>query len=165
MPSSKSGGDDMERNFPAEVAEIEARLSTERDVVVVRLRTVREAWARATLGVDQGENLVIAVRAAVLQGITSARAAEGLEQLAAAEAHQWEIGSWSSGAGEGLSSMREVRELQLAQAWLWAVRAQDDPHAVAKARELLRQVEEDPNRVAAQYSPQIRALYERLGRT
>lgn len=104
------------------------------------------------------------VCAAVEGGISAARAAESIEQFRAAETYQWEIGTWSTGSGEGLSSMRAVRELQIAQAWLWAARAPDDPDAGTQARKLLDEAADDPNRVAVAYSARMRALHDRLMR-
>jgi hypothetical protein len=152
----------MERDYHDEVRALEATMASERNVAVARLRAIREAWARAILGIDGAEDLVVGVRAVVTRGLAPARAAEGIEQLELAEAHQWEIGTWATGSGEGLSSMREVHALGIAQAWLWAARAGDDPTAAHKARALLSRAEADPNRVARHYQPQIQALQERL---
>ncbi len=151
-----------ERDFAAEVAALEIRLTQERDVAVARLRTLHEAWARALLNIQDEDRLLVEVRASVEHGIEPRCAAAAEEQLRAAERHQWEIGTWASGAGEGLSSMAEVRELQIAQAWLWAAQSPERGDARDKARELLKQVEEDPNRIAARHGKNIQALYKRL---
>jgi hypothetical protein len=152
----------MKRDFDAEIAELEARLTLERDVAVSRLRAIHEAWARALLGIDDTGSLVTRVRAAVERGVDPRLAAKATGQLRAAENHQWEIGTWATGAGEGLSSMRAVRELQIAQAWLWAAQCPEESCARDQALELLEQAAADPNRVAAAYDRDIRALRERL---
>ncbi len=152
-----------ERDFAAEVAVLEARMAQERAVAVARLRALHEAWARALLGVEDDGDLVRRVRAVVERGTEPRRAIDAIEQLLAAEKHQWEIGTWASGSGEGLSSMAEVRRLQIAQAWLWSALSSRDGDAADKARELLKGAVEDPNRVARRYSKQIQALYKRLG--
>jgi hypothetical protein len=153
----------MKRDFEAEVAELRAGLTRERDVAICRLRAVHEAWSRAVLGIDDDGALVPRVRAAVERGVEPRLASRAIEQLHAAEKHQWEIGTWATGAGEGLSSMREVRELQLARAWLEAALCPIDPRARDRALALLEQVAGDPNRVAAHCAGEIEALRERLG--
>ncbi|MCB9714910.1 MAG: hypothetical protein H6712_13670 [Myxococcales bacterium] len=144
------------RDFAGEAAELEALKATQRDVAVARLRALHEVWARAVLGLDAQGELVARTRAVVEAGLDPSRASEAIDHLAAAEQHQWEIGSWSSGAGEGLASMLEVRTLQLARAWLL-------PTHERHARELLEAVADDPNRIAERLRPHIDALAARLG--
>ncbi|MCB9685954.1 MAG: hypothetical protein H6738_03010 [Alphaproteobacteria bacterium] len=67
----------------------------------------------------------------------------------AAEERQWEIGTWSSGSGEGLASMFEVRTLQVARAWLTPDREE--------GRALMQQVSDDPNDSGARLRPHIDA--------
>lgn len=105
-----------ERDFAAEVAALELKLTQERDVAVARLRALHEAWARAQLNIQDAGRLIVKVRASVEHGIEPRCAAAAEEQLRAAERHQWEIGTWASGAGEGLSSMAEVIVDALARA-------------------------------------------------
>jgi hypothetical protein len=150
----------MKRDFASEAAALETQLTTQRDVAVARLRVLYEAWARSLLGIEQDGDLVAQVRAAVERGIEAGPAADAIERLHASEQRQWEIGSWASGAGDGLSSMFEVRSLQLAQAWLWSTQASAD--AMGKARALLEQVREDPNRIAERHANHMHALDVRL---
>ncbi|MCB9564539.1 MAG: hypothetical protein H6708_29495 [Kofleriaceae bacterium] len=150
------------RDFAAEVAELAAALATRRDVAVARLRATHEAWARDLLGVAAAGDLVAQVRAAVEATVAPAIAAQAAAQLAAAEARQWEIGSWSTGAGEGLASMAEVRALQIAQAWLWSACVASDPDAAARARQLARAAADDPNGMADRHAAHLRALDARL---
>jgi len=144
-----------QRSFADEARELEASLPRDRQVAVVRLRALHEAWARAILGLGPKEKLVPGVRVRVESGIAPDKAAEASAQLARAEKWQWEIGTWSSGAGEGLSSMFEVRTLQLARAWL----SLGDP---AAARALALEVQNDPNRIAARLEKHVHALHARL---
>lgn len=150
------------RDFAAELKGLEALLTQERAVAVARLRTLHEAWARALLGVDDASKLVTGVRASVERGIDPRLAAKAVEQLSAAETYQWELGTWSTGPGEGRTSMAEVRTLQIAQAWLWSTRSTEHEEATGKARALLKAASEDPNRSAAPHARQIQALYKRL---
>jgi len=150
----------VERDFTAEVAALEAQLTTQRDVAVARLRTAHEAWARSVLAIEAGGNLVAQVRVAVEHGVDTDRARDAIERLREATERQWEIGSWSSGSGEGLSSMFEVRSLQLAQAWLWSARSSTG--AADEARALLTEVRDDPNRIAERHAGHMQALAERL---
>ncbi len=150
------------RAFASEVAALEAALAERRSEAVGRLRAVHEAWARALLGVADAGDLVAQVRGAVDRGVTPPRAAEVIAQLHAAEERQWEIGTWATGSGEGLSSMAEVRALQLAQAWLWTARISHDPVAAARARELVDAVATDPNGLGEPHTSDIEALHRRL---
>ena len=153
-----------DRDFAAEVAALEAELTQEHTVAVARLRTLHEVWARALLGIDAANKLIASVRTSVERGIDPHLAAEAVKQLSAAEEYQWEIGTWSTGPGEGRASMAEVRALQIAQAWLWSARSAEHEEAIGKARALLKQASEDPNRVAARHAKHIQALYKRLKR-
>lgn len=146
------------RDFAAEAAELNALLVRQRDVAVARLRTLHEAWARTLLGISPKGELVAATRARVEGGLDAALALKAAEQLAQAEQWQWEIGTWSSGSGEGLASMFEVRTLQLAQAWLHAARASVEPAASPRALALAAEVENDPNRIAEPLQQHWQAL-------
>jgi hypothetical protein len=138
-------------------------LNGPRDTAVVRLRALHEARARALVGVPPSASLVSAIRGAVENGVDAGLVREAIARLADAETLQWEIGTWSSGSGEGLSSMFEVRTLELARAWLHAALEPHDPAARAEALRLADEVEGDPNRVAASLSSHVAALRTRLG--
>jgi len=150
------------RDFASEHAVLLAALTANRTGAVVRLRALEEAWARSLAGLPAEGALVPQVRAAVERGIDPSLAASVADRLSAAEDRQWEIGTWSSGSGEGLASMFEVRTLQLARAWLLAAPAQTDPNARARALELADAVANDPNDVAARLAPEVAALRARL---
>lgn len=130
-------------------------------VLVERLRTLHEAAARRWLGAGPGD-LIAEVCLAGERGQAAEALRQAVAHLAAAECAQWEIGTWASGAGEGLSSMREVRDLQLARAWLLAVDPEASDAALEEARTLLDTVEHDPNRVAAPRARAITRLRARL---
>jgi hypothetical protein len=149
-----------ERNFADEARELEATLTENRGVAVVRLRALHEDWARALLGLGSQDKLVSLVRASVESGLAPATAAEAASQLERAEKWQWEIGSWATGSGEGLASMFEVRTLQLARAWLLSANAE----GADAARSLALQVENDSNDIAARLRKHIQALLARLTR-
>lgn len=140
-----------------ELAALQARAGLDRFTAVERLRAEHEAAARRALGLPREVDLVPAVRAVVERGAPPAGTA--VTDLAAAEALQWEIGTWSSGAGEGLASMAEVRSLQLARAWLIAGHAPD-----TEVLALISAVVEDANRIAERHRPHADALRRRLGR-
>jgi hypothetical protein len=149
-----------ERNFADEARELEAALTQNRQIAVARLRTLHEDWARALLGMGSQDKLVSHLRASVESGLAPEKAAEAAAQLASAEQWQWEIGSWASGSGEGLSSMFEVRTLQLARAWLLSA----NTGGADAARSLALQVENDPNDIAAPHRKHTHALLARLNR-
>ncbi len=152
----------MMRDFGAEVATLEVELTRDRARAVGGLRSVRERWARATLGLGDDEDLVRGIRRLVEGGLDGTRAGEAAAHLADAERWQWEIGTWSTGAGEGLASMFSVRSLQLARAWLESVRVGGEPAVVAEVRRLVCEVRDDPNDVAARLRGHVEALLVRL---
>lgn len=151
------------RDFAAEIAALEALVASNQERAVTGLRAVTESWARALLGVREGRELVECVREAVERGIAPDVAERAGGLLADAQRWQWQIGTWATGAGEGLASMFEVRTLQLAQAWLLAAQRRVDDATANRALELLRAVTEDPNRVAARLDEHAAALRERIG--
>lgn len=105
----------------AEIAAAEPALAAggDRAVGVNALRALHAQAARQLLGAAPGD-LLDALVIATAEVAPLARAA-AIGHLRAAEALQWEIGGWSTSAGEGLDSLREVRDLQLALAWLLTV--------------------------------------------
>ncbi|MGE0791343.1 MAG: hypothetical protein AB7S26_37055 [Sandaracinaceae bacterium] len=137
---------------------LEAQAPRDADAVEA-LRARYEALARAALGVDGTGSIVARVRAAVEAGVDATIAREASARLAQAESMQWTIGAWSTGSGEGLASMAEVRALQIAQAWL--VSTLPGEEAAARADGLLRQAEDDPNRIASRYADDMAALRRR----
>jgi hypothetical protein len=148
--------------YAEKIAALEAQLPTERGRAVAGLRAVNEAWARSLLGVEQTQSLVAAVRRVVEGELEQSIAAQAVQCLQRAEEHQWEIGTWATGSGEGLASMAEVRALQIARAWLLCASAAPEETAEKEARELLREASEDPNRIAERHSKDIAALLARL---
>ncbi len=151
-----------ERNFQSEAGGARALLSSDRAAGVTRLREIHEAWARDELGVPIDTELVAAVRKGVEAGLDPTRASTAAQHLVEAEQFQWEIGTWASGSGEGLSSMFEVRTLQLARAWLLAAGASPGSTAAAQAAELARGVRDDPNDIARSLARHVEALLERV---
>lgn len=149
------------RDFAEEIAAYRARMLTDRFTAVECLRRTHEEWARALLHVDPRAKVLAGIRSAVEAGLAPPVAAAAHEQLAAAEGHQWEIGTWASGAGEGLASMHEVRTLQLARAWLLSVLAVDAAGR-DRVRALIDEVESDPNDIAADLRVHWVALRDRL---
>lgn len=146
------------RDFAAEVARVGAELERDRFAAVGRLRGLEEQWARSLLGIADGDALTESVRRWVERGPDVAVAAQAIAHLQEAERWQWEIGTWASGAGEGLSSMAEVRKLQAAQAWLRAATGDVD-----RARALIAEVEGDPNGMGRYEAESTNALKARLG--
>lgn len=133
----------------AEIAAAEAALAAggDRAVGVSALRALHAQAARQLLGAAPGD-LLDALVTATAEGVAPLARAAAIAHLRAAEALQWEIGGWSTSAGEGLGSLREVRDLQLARAWLLTV-----PPAEAddsrEAHRLVDAVDADLHRVAA----------------
>jgi hypothetical protein len=149
-------------DFAEEVAALTRDLDVERTRAVARLRSVEEAWARASLGLAAEGDLVALVRRAVEHGVDVRRARDAITHLAEAEQWQWEIGTWSTGSGEGLASMFAVRSLQLARAWLLSACAAVEAHAAAEARRLAAEVRDDPNDVAERYRADVETLLARM---
>ncbi len=170
---SMTSDDESTRDFAAEAAEATAALKADRARSVCLLRTIEEAWARSLLRLGAKADLAKAVASQVERGLirTSANNDQRLEDLASAreaaahlaraERWQWEIGGWSTGAGEGLMSMGEVRTLQVARAWLSAGLARDE---MALALELADEVETDSNGMGKPHVKALRALRAALAK-
>jgi hypothetical protein len=153
----------MPSDLEAEVEALVQRLASDRASAVAGLRDVHERCARRVLGLSRRSPLVPDVRRLVEEGdVPSEHAREAAGHLAEAEARQWEIGTWSTGSGEGLASMYEVRTLQLARAWLLAACARSEPEAASRARALVLEVAADPNDIAAPHRHHVDALVRRL---
>ena len=156
-------------DFAGKVLALEAKLSTERFETVSMLRVVEEDWARSILGLHPVQNgldpkLVTDVRRLVERGLDPNVAEDAASHLARAEQWQWEIGTWATGSGEGLSSMFEVRCLQLARAWLLAAGVRRAPGLADEAKKLAREVIGDPNRIAQSVQPHADALIRFVSR-
>jgi len=152
------------KDFSARVTALEAKLSTERFDAVASLRMIEEEWARQILGLRLDGKLVADVRRLVERGLDPYLAEDAASHLERAEKWQWEIGTWSSGSGEGLASMFEVRCLQLARAWLFAAGVCRAPGLADEARKLAREVTGDPNRIAKSEQAHADALGRFLSR-
>jgi hypothetical protein len=152
------------RDFQAELVALNAGLTGgERWKVVYGLRALEESWARELLGLGEGGAIGGAVRGRVTEGVDPTVALAAAAHLAEAERWQWEIGSWSTGAGEGLASMAEVRELQMARAWLAAgLTRAGHPDEAARAARLVGEVESDPNGQGKDHAGAIKALRAHL---
>jgi hypothetical protein len=159
--------DGTRRDFAAEAAEATAALQADRAESVYSLRAIEEDWARWLLRLGAKAELAQAVASRVERGLirTSTRKHQRVEDLASAreaavhlaraERWQWEIGTWSTGAGEGFVSMGEVRTLQVARAWLSALLAKEE---LALARELANEVEADANGMGKPHAKALRGL-------
>src|SRR4051812_2188515 len=84
------------------------------------LRGVEERWARALLGASDNNEDIQAVAKSVAKStvISPDVRLEAETHLANASNWQQEIGSYATSGAEGVMSMSELRELQLARAWL-----------------------------------------------
>jgi hypothetical protein len=156
----------MARSFEHEVESLSGRLRDgDRWDAVQGLRSVEEAWARHLLGLGVAGHLATLVRERVERGVdtTAARAAE--VHLAQAEVWQREIGTWATGAGEGLASMAELYELKLARAWLNVALAEVEGALRAEAAlALVAAVASDPNGQGEVHARSITALKAALRR-
>lgn len=145
----------------------EARLAKgePRFLPVERLRVLHERAARLLLDIPLAAPLAVATRDAFEEGLPVVVARRAEEHLAAAERFQWEIGSWASGAGEGLASVREARELGLARGWLLVACAREAPELYPAARALADAVDEDLHDIARDLRPEsarLRAVLDAL---
>jgi hypothetical protein len=145
------------RAFATRVAELEALSSSDMWQAVGELRGTYEAWARAELGIEGGD-IHESVRVAVARGVPLEAARSAEQHLAQAERYQWQIGSASTGSGEGLASMGNVYRLQLARAWLLAACAAIDPVSADRARAIAVGIERDPNGIGKRLERDVDAL-------
>jgi hypothetical protein len=152
-----------EAQLLAAIADAEARLARGEEpfAPVEQLRALHEQLARVILG-RTVKRMVVAGRAAAEKAAPEETVKRAIAHLEEAERRQWDIGTWATGSGEGLASMLEVRNLQLAQAWLSSALAAGDPGARGAALRLADEVENDANDVAAGLSKSIAALRRRL---
>jgi hypothetical protein len=145
--------DDLARRIEA----LESRLTEDFAGSVSALRGCREAAARALLAAPHPLPIVAAARAAVASGLAPSRAAEARAHLAEAERHEVVIGSWSSGAGEGVASRRAACELALARTWL-LLAEEPDARARESVEATLVAVAAEPNGVGAGLARDVEAL-------
>jgi hypothetical protein len=148
-----------ETDWQAAIAAEEARLDAGGEVrctAVERLRALHEAAARQALGRDDERDIARASRAAVEAGLDPVAARRAALHLGQAERWQWEMGSWASGAGEGLSSMASVRALQLGRAWLLS--SIDDEDARSLLAEVGAAIRQGPDFLARRLSRDLQAL-------
>lgn len=159
----------MARDFEAEVKALRGRLQdAARWQAVVGLRSVEETWARHLLGVGEQGGIAALVRRRVAGGVDALAARQAEVHLAQAEDWQWQIGSWATGAGEGLAAMAQVYELKMARAWLNVALASEkgggQPRASA-ALALVAEVAGDANGQGKPYAKSIAALKAMLKRS
>jgi hypothetical protein len=147
---------DIEEQIAVETA----RLSTSRYGSVHSLRELEESRACEILGIRPvPDGLVAATRERVCAGIEREVAELACTHLRNAEGWQWEVGSYSTGAGEGFMSMGKVYTLKLTQAWLQAACGD-----AAQAHALMAEIEGDPNRLGQRFASEIAALRAWLAR-
>jgi len=139
-------------------------LERDRGVAVVKLRELDERWARAVLELPADGAIHEQVQAFAAQR-TPDQARSAIPHLVNAESWQWEIGTWSTGSGEGLASMYEVYSLQLARAWAeLLVSRGGDAAARDRAGRIAREVWESPNGFGPDvFASSISALRTALG--
>ena len=153
----------METQLARQVAELTDRVGTpEADYALASLRVLEEDWTRHALGVDKSGTLASQARRSVESGAPLDRLERALPHASRAVQWQWALGSFATGAGEGLVIMAEVRELQTALSWLHAGIARHDPgratRHVAEARRIAREVRDDPNGSGRSCAASLRAL-------
>jgi len=150
----------MANDFEARHAAIVEGRASDPERPVYELRALEEQWAAFFLGLSEGEALIAGVRRRVIEGIAEERVLSAIAHLEEALSQQWTLGTWSSGAGEGLASIAEVRRLQVALAWLHGART--DPEGPAHALSLIAQVLEDPNGQGGRYAAMLKELEQKL---
>lgn len=140
-------------DFEARRAQLERELGHGvREHVVMQLRALHEAWARAILEVDEVTPLIQATRATLTRGVFVTQAQAAAHQLDVAVRWQWQ-----RGAVEHRDLLSELRVLQLSRAWLLLA----NPLTVAEARALAIEVTKD-TRIADELRRDARALLEQL---
>jgi hypothetical protein len=158
----------MARSFATEVKSLRGRLQGDDGWrAVYGLRSVEEAWARHILGIGEKGDLATLVRRRVDRGVDATAASQAETHLARAEEWQWRIGSWATGAGEGLASMAEVYALKMARAWLNVALAKMKGQGGRRTRaalSLVAKVAGDPNGQGKPYARSITALQAILRR-
>lgn len=135
-----------------------ARLTTDRNAAVCELREFEESRACRVLGIRPPvDRLVASIRERVVARLDARTALKACSYLRNAEVWQWEKGSWSTGAGDGLMSMWHVYALKLSQAWLYACMGD-----VSRAQALTAEIAAAPNRFGARFEAEIASLHDWL---
>lgn len=149
------------KDFAAKITDFKSTMKSDEERSVGGLRGAYESWARMLLGIGDNVRLIANVRRIVEAGLDPELAAEVAEKFAGAEEWQWVIGSWATGSGEGLSSMFEVRTLQLARAWVLAA-GLPDRGDLPEVRRLALEVKNASNGVANTLQSDVDALLARI---
>jgi hypothetical protein len=150
----------MTRDFAAEVTAARARLDAEPFFAAHDLCAIEESWGRQLLGVADTGDIAAAARRRVKAALEPAVAEEASAHLAEAEKWQAQIGSYATGAGEGLTSMGALRSLQMARAWIEAAlsRVAGRPIAAKRALALAAKIEGDANGLGTRHAKSLREL-------
>lgn len=141
--------------------EVAPKAGVPRWMLVEKLRSLHEQAARLAVGTEAGD-LLAQLCVTVEHGIAQENARRAIEHLGSAEDRQGELGSWASGSGEGLTSTRNVCELQLARAYLLSALIDAEPEALEQALALIRGVETAHNNVAADFTEHLKWLRAKL---
>jgi hypothetical protein len=157
----------MAHDFAAEIGAARSRLDAEPFLAAQELRSLEEGWARQMLGVEGSGDIATVVRQRVKAALDPTIAGEVSAHLAEAEKWQAQIGSYATGAGEGLTSMGALRSLQMARAWIEATLSRTTGYAAStkRALALASKIEGDANGLGARHTKSLRELRAFLSAT
>lgn len=146
----------------AKVAAAEALLAQNSEDGHYRLEQACIEQARHVVGAALAQDLVTAMRDAVVGGVppSAARAAAAL--LARAEAAEITLGTYATGAGEGIASRRMACTIALARAWL--VLADDAAQQADAAAALATAVRAEPNGVGEALADEVAEILRMVAR-
>jgi len=140
-------------HFESERDRLTSSLARDREKAVYGLRNLEERWARhlLELSLESDGKLHDRVRSRLV-AVAPDAIREAVAHVLAAESWQREIGTWSTGSGEGLASMVALYDLRLARAWmLLRLVLAGDRSGLADARSLVDAIASDPNGLGAQF--------------
>ena len=118
--------------------------------------------ARHLVGADMDAPVVAAFRTAYFAGVPHATARQALHLLLDAYYAEQTLGTFASGAGEGIASRRAVCTLSLARAWVCLSIEQRE--AAQQVSAILRAVASEPNGVAEALADDVAAIWAEFGR-
>jgi hypothetical protein len=146
----------------ARVAAAKARIASDPEGGHHAVSKAAVEQARHLVGADMDAPVIAAFRATFFAGVPHATARQALSLLLDAYDAERTLGTFASGAGEGIASRRAVCTLSLARAWVCMSIEQRE--AAEQASAILRAVEREPNGVAEALADEIAAVREEFRR-
>jgi hypothetical protein len=108
------------RDFATEEAALRAQLDANDPLALFGLRALEEKWARSLVNAKTSGPTLSALRSALATGVDENVAERCADHLKKAAGWQRQIASFATSGAEGIAAIREARELELAQALVFA---------------------------------------------